>query len=114
MAIYYNKSKLEGPRFREKDLIYLLRRNVKITRPSDKLNHKKFGPFKIKRNIKNISYELYLPPTIRIHFIFHISLLEPANPDTPIDPVPEIYSDLQEKIYTVEKILKVRKYRKAL
>jgi hypothetical protein len=46
--------------------------------------------------------------------MFHISLLESANLDTPTGSAPEIYSDLQEEVYTVEKILKVRKYRKTL
>jgi hypothetical protein len=92
--MYYNKSKLEGPRFRKGDLIYLLRRNIKTTKPNNKLDHKKFGPFKIKRNIKNINYELHLSLTIKIHPIFHIFLLELADPDTPIKPAPEIYPDL--------------------
>jgi hypothetical protein len=112
--MYYNKLKFEGSRFREGDLIYLLRRNIKTTRPSNKLNYKKFGLFKVKRNIKNISYEFHLLPTIRIYPIFHISLLESANPDTLIGSVPEIYLNLQEEIYIVEKVLKIRKYRKIL
>jgi hypothetical protein len=92
--MYYNKLKLEGSRFREENLVYLLRRNIKTIRPSNKLDYKKFGPFKVKRNIKDISYELYLLPTIRIYSIFHISLLESADSDTPAGPAPEIYSDL--------------------
>jgi hypothetical protein len=92
--MYYNKLKLERPRFREESLIYLLRRNIKITKPSNKLNYKKFGPFKIKRNIKNISYELYFLPTIKIYLIFHISLLELADLDIPAGPAPEIYPNL--------------------
>jgi hypothetical protein len=51
---------------------------------------------------------------MRIHPVFHISLLEPADPDTPIGPAPEIYPDLQEEVYTVEKVLKVRRHRKTL
>jgi hypothetical protein len=112
--MYYNKSKLERPRFREKDLVYFLRRNIKITRSNNKLNYKKFGSFKVKRNIKNISYEFHFLLTMRIYFIFHISLLELANLDILIRPAPEIYSDLQEEIYTVEKVFKVRKNRKIL
>jgi hypothetical protein len=92
--MYYNKSKLEGLRFREGNLIYLLRRNIKTTRLSDKFNYKKFGPFKVKRNIKNISYKFYLSFIIRIHLVFHISLLESADSDTPIELVPEIYLNL--------------------
>jgi hypothetical protein len=106
--------KLEKSRFRERNLIYLLRRNIKTTRPNDKLDYKKLGLFKVKRNIKNISYELYLPLIMRIYPIFHISLLESADLDTPADPAPEIYPNLQEKIYIIEKILKVKKYRKTL
>jgi hypothetical protein len=112
--MYYNKSKLERPRFRERNLVYLLRRNIKTIRSSDKLDYKKFGPFKIKRNIKDINYELHLSLTMRIHPVFHISLLEPADPNTPAGPAPEIYPDLQEEVYTVKKILKIRKYRKTL
>ena len=92
--MYYNKSKLEGPRFRKKDLIYLLRRNIKTTKPSDKLDYKKLGPFKVKRNIKNISYKLHLLFTMRIHPVFHISLLESADPDTPTRPASEIHLNL--------------------
>jgi hypothetical protein len=92
--MYYNKSKLEKPRFREGDLIYLLRRNIKTIRPSDKLDYKKFGLFKVKRNIKDISYKLYLLLTMRIYLIFHIFLLELANSDTPIRPAFEIYPNL--------------------
>jgi hypothetical protein len=92
--MYYNKSKLKRPRFREGDLVYLLRRNIKIIRPSNKLDHKKFGSFKVKRNIKDISYELYFLPTIKIYPIFHIFLLELANPDTSTRPASEIYLNL--------------------
>jgi hypothetical protein len=92
--MYYNKLKLGGSRFREGDLIYLLRRNIKTIRLSNKFDYKKFGPFKVKRNIKDISYELYLLFTIRIHPVFYILLLELADLDTLTGPAPEIYSNL--------------------
>jgi hypothetical protein len=112
--MYYNKLKLERSRVREGDLVYLLRRNIKTTKPSDKLDYKKFGSFKVKRNIKDINYKFHLLLTIRIYPIFYISLLELADLDTPAGPVLKIYSNLQEKVYIIEKILKVRKYRKTL
>jgi hypothetical protein len=90
MTLYANKSRLGGSRLRERNLIYLLRRNIKIIKPSDKLDLKKIGLFKIKRNIRNINFEFKLPPTIKIHFIFYILLLEPAYPNTPKEPVPEL------------------------
>jgi hypothetical protein len=90
MTLYVNKSRLERPHLRERNLIYLLRRNIKITRPSDKLDSKKIGLFKIERNIRNISFEFKLPPTIKIYPIFYFSLLEFAHPDTSKNLVPEL------------------------
>ena len=93
-VIYYNKKRLEGPRLQEKDKIYLLRRNIKTTRPSDKLDHRKFRSFTIKRNIKDTSFKLKLSPIIKIHPIFYISLLESASLDIPERPPLEIYLDI--------------------
>jgi hypothetical protein len=94
MTLYANKSRLEGPCFRERDLVYVLRRNIKIIRLSDKLDLKKIGPFKVKRNIRDINFELKLFLIIRIHFIFHISLLEPAYLNIFKGPVPELNPEI--------------------
>jgi hypothetical protein len=114
MTLYANKSKLGGPRFREGDLVYLLRRNIKIIKPSDKLDSKKIGPFKIKRNIRDISFEFELLLIIRIYPVFYISLLEPAHPDISKDPAPELDPEIQEFVYDVESILAVRRRRNKL
>jgi hypothetical protein len=90
MTLYANKSRLGKSRLRGKNLIYLLRRNIKTTRPNDKLNLKKIGLFKVKRNIRDINFEFKFPPTIRIYPIFHISLLKPAYPDIPEGPAPKL------------------------
>jgi hypothetical protein len=90
MTLYANKSRLERSYFRKKNLIYLLRRNIKITKSSDKLDSKKIGLFKVKRNIRNINFELKLPPIIKIYPIFHLSLLEPAYPDISKGSAPEL------------------------
>jgi hypothetical protein len=90
MTLYANKSKLEKPRFRGGDLVYLLRRNIKIIRLNNKLDLKKIGPFKVKRNIRDINFEFKFPPTIKIYPIFYLSLLEPAYPDIFKNPTPEL------------------------
>jgi hypothetical protein len=90
MTLYVNKSRLGRPRLQKSNLVYLLRRNIKIIRPSDKLDSKKIGSFKVKRNIRDISFELKFFSIIKIYLIFHILLLEPAYPDTPEGPVPEL------------------------
>ena len=114
MTLYANKSRLERPYLRKDDLIYLLRRNIKIIRPSDKLDSRKIGLFKIKRNIRDINFELKLLSIIRIYFIFHISLLEPAYPNIPEGPIPKLDSKIQELVYNVESIFAVRRRRNKL
>ena len=114
MTLYANKSRLGEPRLRKKDLVYLLQRNVKTIRPSDKLDLKKIGPFRIKRNIRNISFELKLPPSIKIYPIFHLSLLEPAHSDIPKGPIPKLDPKIQKLVYDVESILAVRRRRNRL
>ena len=94
MTLYVNKSRFEEFRFREGDLVYLLRRNIKIIRPSDKLDLKKIGLFKVKRNIRNINFEFKLFSSIRIHPVFYLSLLEPAYLNIPKGPVLKLDSKI--------------------
>ena len=42
---YYNIKKMKEPSFKKRDKIYLLYKNIIITRPNDKLDFKKFGFF---------------------------------------------------------------------
>jgi hypothetical protein len=35
------------------------------------------GPFKIVRSVRDVSYELELPPQMKMHKVFHTSLLRP-------------------------------------
>ena len=67
---------------KKRNKVYLLQKNIETTRSSNKLNHVKIRPFKIIRNIKNISFELKLSESMQQkHSVFYISLLEPASAD---------------------------------
>jgi hypothetical protein len=88
--LYANKSRLGEPRLRKEDLIYLLRRNIKTIKLNDKLDLKKIGPFKVKRNIRDINFEFKFLLIIRIHSIFYILLLESAYFNIPEGPVPKL------------------------
>ena len=73
---FYNRRYSQEPKLKERDRIYLLRRNIKTKRLSDKLDYKKLGLFKIIRVIKGVNYKLALSKTIPIYPVFYISLLE--------------------------------------
>ena len=102
--IYQNKKRKTTPQLKEGDKVYLLTKNLKTRKPSKKLDHVKVGPFFIKAQRGAVSYELKLPQDAKVHPVFHISLLEPADPSTPIQETFH-YESQEENEFEVEKIL---------
>ena len=77
-----NKKRTKKPQLKKKNKIYLLTKNLKISQPNRKLDHKKVGPFIIKTKKSNVTFELELSKEMKIHPVFHVLLLESANPKT--------------------------------
>ena len=66
----------------------------------DKLSCLLLGPYEIKRKLDHDNYELWLPSGMKIHPIFHISLLKPTE---------NAGNERNEfKVHEVEKILDKR------
>ncbi len=65
--------------FRVEERVYLRTNNICVKWRSKKLNNKSIKLFKIKRNIKELSYELDLLKKIQIHSIFHVFMLQHCN-----------------------------------
>lgn len=70
-----NRKRQPAPAFKVGDMVMLDTRNIKTRRPSDSLDHKNLGPFKIVRAINNSAYELDLPSSMKIFPVFHPWLL---------------------------------------
>ncbi|KAI2661031.1 Transposon Tf2-9 polyprotein [Labeo rohita] len=79
------------------------------------LSPRYIGPFRILRQINEVTYQLQLPPRYRIHPAFHVSLLKPCFPSARETtkagagvepPPPEVLE--QPTIYTVHEILDSR------
>ena len=64
------------------DRVLLRHDNIATTVPSRKLASKYLGPFPIISKISDVVYRLRLPKSLRIHDVFHVSLLEKYRPDT--------------------------------
>ena len=78
---------------------------MKTKKVSKKLNHVKIDPFFIKQQKKSVNYELNLFSDIKIHSIFHVSLLKSANSKTFIQNTFHFQYENDDK-YEGEKILK--------
>src|SRR5271154_7089371 len=75
----FDRKAKPAPSFQVGDLVWLNRKNIATTRPSRKLDFKRFGPFKILKVIgeSKSAFQLELPPQWRIHDVFHTVLLDP-------------------------------------
>ena len=106
----YDRHVKEHPPFAVGDKVWLMRKNIKTNRPSQKLDVKRLGPFKILEIVgeSKLAFKLELPPQMRIHPVFHASLLEPykANtlPGRTQPPPPPILVE-NELEYVVDEVL---------
>jgi len=83
--------------------VYLRMNNIHVKWRSKKLNNKSIKLFKIKRNIKELSYKLDLLKEMRIHSVFHAFMLQYCNQFIPLQTI-ETFVKLDEE-YQVENIL---------
>jgi transposase InsO family protein len=83
-------------------------------RPSKKLQHRFIGPYQVITKVSPVAYKLELPPDLRIHPVFHVSLLRPYQAPTKIEhrtlntPPPPAITIEDHQEYEVEQILDQR------
>ncbi len=87
------------------------------SRPSSSLQARFFGPFTIVEQHSPVSFRLELPPTMRIHDVFHVDRFRPyrLSPESlgsrvAPPPAPEMIDGVEE--YVVKALLKHRTGRK--
>jgi len=111
MARYYNQRRLPTPTYQPGDkAFYLDASDISTTRPSQKLSHRRLGPYVIDKQVSRNAYHLKLPdPMRRLHPVFNVVKLTPT-PHDPIEgrhpkppPPPELIEGEEE--YLVKEIL---------
>jgi transposase InsO family protein len=102
-----HKDSKTAPQLEKGDKVYLLTKNLKTRRGTKKLDHVKVGPFLVDEQRGKASYRLRLPKDARIHPVFHISLLEPADSTIPLQTTFH-FEPQEEQEFEVEKILQQR------
>jgi hypothetical protein len=63
--------------FTKGSLVLLDGKGIETALPSRKLSDKRHGPFEVEEQIGDVSYRLKLPPSWKIHNVFHTSKLTP-------------------------------------
>src|SRR5215831_11099539 len=79
MADSANHHRHASPAYAIGDLVYLSTKNLRTRRPAKKLDDKWMGPFEIDRVINARAYHLDLPPSLRVHPVFHANMPPPAR-----------------------------------
>src|SRR5260221_1471165 len=79
---YTDEHRSPAPLLKIGDQVYVKAKYFHTTRPSKKLSEKNLGPYEVIAIPGSHSFTLHLPDHFRsIHPIFHISQLEPVQPD---------------------------------
>jgi len=100
--------------FKVGDKVWLSTKHIRTSRLSKKLDYKRIGPYRVCKVVNKNAYKLELPATLRIHDVFHVSLLdlyrEPVPGQPSGKPVLVISDDLpdSEEYWEVERILDSR------
>ena len=102
--LYINKKKKKS-QLKEKDKIYLLRRNLRNLWLNRKLDHKKIDSFVIRKKKSEINYKLKLSDRIKIYLVFYVSLLKSADPRTSVS-IKKLSALVRNNKYKVKKITK--------
>ncbi|KAJ1571697.1 hypothetical protein NDA11_002284 [Ustilago hordei] len=74
----YNR-KHKDIEFKVGDMVYINRRNWKTRRPTPKLDTRFAGPYPVQERVGRRAYRITLPANLRVHDVFHVSMLEPAK-----------------------------------
>jgi transposase InsO family protein len=113
-----NKSRRDV-KYQVGDMVLLSSSHINLAsqanRPSKKLQHRFTGPYRIVQQVSHVAFKLALPDTLKIHPVFHVSLLRPymdpaetPNRDVPPPPPPAVTIDSQPE-FEVEAILDHRR-----
>jgi len=82
MKRYYDRRRTPAPVFNPGDKVFLDASDIRTTHPSQKLSHRRLGPFVVEWRIGPMVYHLKLPYRMKqLHPVFNIVKLTPALDD---------------------------------
>ena len=101
---FADKKRTPGPEIKPNGWVMLNSKNLKLKVGIRKFSPKFLGPFKVRKIVNPVAYELALPSTWKVHPVFHRSLLKPFEGAVPKKlSIPQVEPSIE---YVVERILK--------
>jgi hypothetical protein len=95
------------------DEVMLSTKNITLQKGTGvkKLMPQWLGPFRVERVVSPLAYRLELPPSMKMHPVFHVSLLKPYHPSGRVQPPPPplLLTSEDGEIFHVEAILDHRR-----
>jgi hypothetical protein len=106
-----NKKRASASDYKEDELVWLSTKNIKIARSSKKLNWKMINSYRTKKML-SVNCQLNLSDLMKIHDIFHISLLRKTSNDSLLDQILKSSSSIivdEKKEYELNDIFDFKK-----
>ena len=109
-----NRRRIPAPVYTPGQEVYLKAKHLPIPGTSKKLAPRFIGPYPIECMVNPVSAKLTLPPSMRVHPVFHVSQLKPVTVSphsvpAPAPPSPQVLDD-GDLVWEVNKVLDVRRY----
>jgi hypothetical protein len=106
----YANARRREEKFEVGDKVLLSTRNVRLkAMGTPKLMPLWIGPFNVQAKVGTVAYRLELPHSLKIHPVFHVSILKPYREDGRVQPPPPpLEVDDEGEIFEVEEVLKDR------
>jgi hypothetical protein len=108
---FYNQNHRAPEDIQVGDKVWLSHQNIETDRLLHKLSHKGLGPYTVLEKIGSHAFRLQIPHTMKIHPVFHVTLLKKHHADPhgrePPQPPPTITEKGKEE-YDVEEVLNSR------
>ncbi|KAH0611893.1 uncharacterized protein H6S33_009945 [Morchella sextelata] len=77
-----NAKQMPGRCYNVGNIVFVSAKNIRTARNSRKLGWKKLGPLPVKEMISPYAYRIDLPRNMKMHPVFHVSLLDLAAHDS--------------------------------
>jgi hypothetical protein len=111
MKKQFKRNKYVAHVFKDRDIVWLTAKDIKIHQKTPKLGPQQLGPYKVLEQIGDLDYRHELPSYLNLNPIFYVSSLSSWHDNSlSKPPLPESVVIQDEEEYKVDSIINSRVY----